>query len=169
MDRSQKEEMVAELNGVFQDASVIVVAEYSGLSVAEMTELRVKMHAAGANFKVTKNRLARLALDGTDYNSIGDLLKGPVGIAYSNDPVAAPKIASEFAKGNDKFILIGGAMGALELDVDGVKSLGSLPSLDELRGKLVGLIQAPATKVAGIVQAPASQLARVLAAKAAQG
>ena len=169
MDRSQKEDLVAELNGVFQEAAVVVVAEYSGLSVKEMTELRVKMHAAGANFKVTKNRLARLALDGTDYNSIGGLLKGPVGIAYSSDPVTAPKIASEYAKGNDKFILIGGAMGVTELDVNGVKSLASLPSLDELRGKLVGLIQAPATKIAGVLQAPAGQLARVLAAKAAQG
>lgn len=169
MDRSQKEELVAEMNGVFQEAAVVVVAEYSGLSVKEMTELRVKMHAAGATFKVTKNRLARLALDGTDYNSLVGLLKGPVGIAYSDDPVSAPKIASEFAKGNDKFILIGGAMGVTELDVDGVKSLASLPSLDELRGKLVGLIQAPATKIAGVVQAPAGQLARVLAAKAAQG
>lgn len=169
MDRSQKEDLVAEMNGVFNDAAVIVVAEYSGLSVKEMTELRVKMHAAGATFKVTKNRLARLALDGTDYASLAGLLKGPVGIAYSSDPVAAPKIASEYAKGNDKFILIGGAMGVTELDIDGVKSLASLPSLDELRGKLVGLIQAPATKIAGVLQAPAGQLARVLAAKAAQG
>ncbi|MCF8467707.1 MAG: 50S ribosomal protein L10 [Sneathiella sp.] len=169
MDRSQKEALVAELNGVFNDAAVVVVAEYSGLTVAEMTNLRVKMRAAGASFKVTKNRLARLALDGTDYNSLSAKLKGPVGIAYSSDPVAAPKVAMDYAKGNEKFVIIGGAMGATELDPAGVKSLASLPSLDELRGKLVGLLQAPATKIAGVLQAPASQLARVLAAKAAQG
>ncbi|MFC4273521.1 50S ribosomal protein L10 [Sneathiella chungangensis] len=169
MDRSQKEAVVAELNGVFNDAAVVVVAEYSGLTVAEMTELRVKMRDAGASFKVTKNRLARLALDGTDYSSLSSKLKGPVGIAYSSDPVAAPKVATDYAKGNEKFIVIGGAMGATELDPAGVKSLASMPSLDELRGKLIGLIQAPATKIAGVLQAPAGQLARVLAAKAEQG
>ncbi len=169
MDRSQKEALVAEMNGVFNDAAVVVVAEYSGLTVAEMTDLRVKMRDAGANFKVTKNRLTRLALDGTDYNSLSDKLKGPVGIAYSSDPVAAPKVVMDYAKGNDKFVVIGGAMGTTELDPTAVKSLASLPSLDELRGKLVGLLQAPATKIAGVVAAPASQLARVLSAKAEQG
>jgi|TARA_R110002072_G_scaffold51490_5_gene138209 large subunit ribosomal protein L10 len=169
VDRSQKEAVVAELNGVFNDAAVVVIAEYSGLTVTEMTDLRVKMRQAGASFKVTKNRLARLALDGTDYGSLSAKLKGPVGIAYSSDPVVAPKVATDFAKGNDKFIVIGGAMGATELDAAGVKSLASLPSLDELRGKLIGLVQAPATKVAGVLQAPAAQLARVMSAKAAQG
>ena len=169
MDRSQKEALVAEMNGVFNEAGVVVVAEYSGLTVAEMTALRVKMLEAGATFKVTKNRLTRLALDGTDYGSLADKLKGPVGIAYSEDPVAAPKVVTEFAKENDKFVVLGGAMGATELDASGVKSLASLPSLDELRGKLVGLLQAPATKIAGVVQAPAGQLARVLSAKAEQG
>lgn len=169
MDRSQKEAVVAELNGVFNEAAVVVVAEYSGLTVAQMTELRVKMRDAGASFKVTKNRLARLALDGTDYGSLSEKLKGPVGIAYSDDPVAAPKVVTDYAKGNEKFVVIGGAMGATELDPAGVKSLASLPSLDELRGKLVGLLQAPATKIAGVMQAPAGQLARVLAAKAEQG
>ena len=169
MDRSQKEALVAEMNGVFNEAGVVVVAEYSGLTVAEMTALRVKMLEAGATFKVTKNRLTRLALDGTDYGSLSDKLKGPVGIAYSSDPVAAPKVVTEFAKENDKFVVVGGAMGATELDANGVKSLASLPSLDELRGKLVGLLQAPATKIAGVVQAPAGQLARVLSAKAEQG
>jgi len=169
VDRSQKEALVAEMNGVFTEAGVVVVAEYSGLTVAEMTNLRVKMREAGANFKVTKNRLTRLALDGTDYGSLSEKLKGPVGIAYSSDPVAAPKAAQDFAKENDKFVVIGGAMGATELDADGVKSLASLPSLDSLRGKLVGLLQAPATKIAGVVQAPAGQLARVLSAKAEQG
>ena len=169
MDRLQKEALVTEMKGVFSEASVVVDAQYSGLTVAEMTDLRTKMHEAGATFKVTKNRLARLALDGTEYGSLSDKLKGPVGIAYSSDPVVAPKIASDFAKGNEKFIVMGGAMGSTELDADGVKSLASLPSLDELRGKLVGLLQAPATKVAAVVQAPASQLARVLSAKAEQG
>ena len=169
MDRSQKEVVVTELNGVFNEAAVVVVAEYSGLTVAEMTDLRVKMLDAGASFKVTKNRLARLALDGTDYSSLSGKLQGPVGIAYSSDPVAAPKVATDYAKGNDKFIVIGGAMGVTELDPDGIKSLASLPSLDELRGKLVGLLQAPATKIAGVLQAPAGQLARVLSAKAEQG
>ena len=169
MDRSQKEAVVAEMNDVFTNAGVVVVAQYSGLTVAEMTEMRVKMREAGASFKVTKNRLARLALEGTDYGSLSDKLKGPVGIAYSDDPVVAPKVVTEYAKANDKLIVLGGAMGETELDADGVKSLASLPSLDELRGKLVGLIQAPATKVAGVIQAPASQLARVLSAKAEQG
>ncbi|MDF2367914.1 50S ribosomal protein L10 [Sneathiella sp.] len=169
MDRSQKEAVVTELKGVFNEAAVVVVAEYSGLTVAQMTELRVKMLDAGASFKVTKNRLARLALDGTDYGSLSEKLKGPVGIAYSSDPVAAPKVVMDYAKGNEKFVVIGGAMGTTELDPAGVKSLASLPSLDELRGKLVGLLQAPATKIAGVLQAPAGQLARVLAAKAEQG
>ena len=169
MDRSQKEAVVAEMNDVFTNAGVVVVAQYSGLTVAEMTEMRVKMRDAGATFKVTKNRLARLALEGTDYGSLSDKLKGPVGIAFSDDPVVAPKVVTEYAKANDKLIVLGGAMGETELDADGVKSLASLPSLDELRGKLVGLVQAPATKIAGVVQAPASQLARVLSAKAEQG
>lgn len=169
MDRSQKEAVVAEMNDVFTNAGVVVVAQYSGLTVAEMTEMRVKMREAGASFKVTKNRLARLALEGTDYGSLSDKLKGPVGIAFSDDPVVAPKVVTEYAKANDKLIVLGGAMGETELDADGVKSLASLPSLDELRGKLVGLVQAPATKIAGVVQAPASQLARVLSAKAEQG
>lgn len=169
MDRLQKEALVAELHDLFTNAGVVVVAQYSGLTVAEMTAMRVKMREAGASFKVTKNRLARLALEGTDYGSLSDKLKGPVGIAYSDDPVVAPKVVTEYAKANDKLIVLGGAMGETELDADGVKSLASLPSLDELRGKLVGLIQAPATKVAGVIQAPASQLARVLSAKAEQG
>lgn len=169
MDRSQKEALVAEMNDVFTNAGVVVVAQYSGLTVAEMTEMRVKMREAGASFKVTKNRLARLALEGTDYSSLSDKLKGPIGIAYSDDPVVAPKVVTAYAKANDKLIVLGGAMGETELDAEGVKSLASLPSLDELRGKLVGLLQAPATKVAGVVQAPASQLARVLSAKAEQG
>lgn len=169
MNRAQKAELVAELNKVFQDAESVVVTHYSGLSVAEVTDLRRKMSEAGASFKVAKNRLARLALEGTEYGSLSDMLTGPTAIAYSSDPVAAAKVAVDFAKGNEKLVIVGGAMGATALDADGVKALASMPSLDELRGKLVGLIQAPATKVAGVVQAPAGQLARVLGAYAQQG
>jgi large subunit ribosomal protein L10 len=169
VNRAQKAELVAELNKVFQDAESVVVTHYSGLSVAEVTDLRRKMSEAGASFKVAKNRLARLALEGTEYGSLSDMLTGPTAIAYSSDPVAAAKVAVDFAKGNEKLVIVGGAMGATALDADGVKALASMPSLDELRGKLVGLIQAPATKVAGVVQAPAGQLARVLGAYAQQG
>jgi len=169
VDRAEKKELVAELNGVFKENSVVVVAQYSGLTVANMEALRKNMRAAGAKVQVAKNRLAKIALDGTDVASIAPLLKGPTGIAYSNDPVAAAKVASEFAKKNDKFVILGGAMGETALNVEGVKALATLPSLDELRGKIVGLIQAPATKVAGVLAAPAGQLARVLAAKAKQG
>ena len=166
MDRAQKREAVAELNEVFSNASSVVVTHYSGLNVAEISDLRRQMRAAGATFKVTKNRLTKLALDGTPYAPISDLFAGPTAIAYSDDPVAPAKVAVDFAKGNDKLVVLGGAMGDSQLDVDGVKALASLPSLDELRGKLIGLIQAPATKVAGVVQAPAGQLARLLQAYA---
>lgn len=169
MERAQKREVVAELNQVLAKTQVVVVTRNDGLTVAQVTELRRAMKAAGASFKVSKNRLTRLALEGTKYGSISTLLKGPTGIAYSNDPVAAAKVASEFAKKNDKFVILGGAMGETALNVEGVKALATLPSLDELRGKIVGLIQAPATKVAGVLAAPAGQLARVLAAKAKQG
>ncbi len=165
MDRAQKREAVAELNEVFANTSSVVVTHYSGLNVAEISDLRRQMRAAGATFKVTKNRLTKLALDGTQYASISDLFTGPTAIAFSDDPVAPAKVAVDFAKGNDKLVVLGGAMGDNHLDVDGVKALASLPSLDELRGKLVGLLQAPATKLAGVVQAPASQLARVLSAQ----
>ncbi len=169
MERAQKREVVASLNAALAKTQVVVVARNDGLTVAQVTELRRQMRAAGATFKVSKNRLTRLALEGTKYGSISNLLKGPTGIAYSDDPVAAAKAASEFAKKNDKFVLLGGAMGDTALNVDGVKALASLPSLDELRGKIVGLLKAPATKVAGVLAAPAGQLARVLAAKAKQG
>jgi len=164
MDKAQKSEMVGKLEGLFDDAGVVVVTHYSGLTVAEMTTLRTQLREAGAKFKVVKNRLVKLALTGRDGEAAADLFTGPIGIAYSDDPVAAPKAAVDFAKQNDKLVLIGGWMGATILDDTGVKSLASLPSLDQLRGKLVGLIQAPATKIAGVVQAPASQLARVLKA-----
>ena len=166
MDRAQKTEFVAELNRTFSEVGVVVVTRNHGLTVAQSTALRGKMRDAGATYKVSKNKLAKIALDGTDYLSIGDMLTGPVGLASSIDPVAAAKVAVDFAKTNDKFEIVGGAMGATALDVAGVQALATLPSLDELRAKIVGLIVAPATKIATIAQAPAAQLARVLAAYA---
>jgi large subunit ribosomal protein L10 len=153
---------------VFKAANVVVVAHYSGLTVAQMQNLRRQMRQAGATVKVAKNRLAKIALDGTDVASIGSLLKGPTLIAYSGDPVAAPKAAVDFAKGHERFVILGGAMGKTALNPDGVKALASLPSLDELRAKLVGLIQAPATKIAQVVTAPAAKVARVVQAYASK-
>lgn len=166
MDRAAKGELVKSLNSVFDKAGVVVVAHYSGLSVADMQILRRQMMQAGATVKVAKNRLAKIALDGTDVASIADLLKGPTVIAYSDDPVAAPKAAVEFSKANNKLVILGGAMGTTALNADGVKALASLPSLDELRAKLVGLVQAPATKIARVVNAPATKVARVFGAYA---
>ena len=168
MDRARKEELVGELNGAFADAALVVVTHQSGLTVAESTELRRRMREAGASFRVTKNRLVKLALVGTPYEGISDLFEGPTAIAYSDDPVAAARVAVNFAKDNDKLIVVGGAMADNRLDEAGVKALATLPSRDELRGQLIGLINAPATKVAGVLQAPAGQVARVLSAYAAQ-
>jgi large subunit ribosomal protein L10 len=168
VDRAAKQEQVTALNGVFKDASVVVVAHYSGLTVAQMQTLRKQMRQAGAAVKVAKNRLAKIALEGTDVASIAPLLKGPTLIAFSNDPVAAPKVASDFAKAHEKFVILGGAMGKTTLDLNGVKQLASLPSLDELRAKIVGLIQAPATKIAQLVNAPAAKVARVVQAYASK-
>src|SRR5437762_9807361 len=161
--------MVATLNGVFKSTAVVVVARNSGLTVAQMQNLRKQMKHAGATVKVTKNRLAKIALEGTDAAAIVPLLKGPTLIAYSGDPIAAPKVAADFAKGHEKFVILGGAMGKTSLDVNGVKALAALPSLDELRAKIVGLIQAPATKIARVVGAPATKLARVVQAYANKG
>ncbi|KQM94827.1 50S ribosomal protein L10 [Sphingomonas sp. Leaf226] len=166
MDRDQKTAAVAELNRTFSEVGVVVVTRNLGLTVSQSTVLRNKMRDAGATYKVSKNKLAKIAMDGTDYSSLGDMLTGPVGLASSIDPVAAAKVAVEFAKTNDKFEIVGGAMGATTLDVDGVKALATLPSLDELRAKILGLMVAPATKLATITQAPAAQLARVLSAYA---
>ena len=167
MDRSQKADLVAELKSVFAETGVVVVTRNHGLTVDQSSELRNKMRDAGAQFKVAKNRLAKLALDGSQYQPIGDLLSGPTALATSSDPVAAAKVAVEFAKETDKFEILGGAMGETVLDVNGIKALAELPSLDELRGKIVGLIQAPATKIAQISKEPAGLLARVMSAKAA--
>lgn len=164
MDRSQKEKQVEELREIFAGAQLLVLAQQSGLSVAEATDLRAKMREAGARFKVTKNRLARLAIEGTKFAELAEQFKGPTAIAYSEDPVAAAKVAVNFAKDNDKLVIIGGALNEKVLEVGEVDNLAKLPSLDELRGKLVGLLQAPATKVAGVLQAPAGQLARVFGA-----
>jgi large subunit ribosomal protein L10 len=166
VDRAEKKQAVAALNEVFAKTPVVVVAHYSGLTVAQMQKLRKQAREAGASVQVAKNRLAKIALDGTSVASIGPLLKGPTLIAYSDDPVAAPKVAAAFAKDHDKFVILGGALGATTLDVNGVKSLATLPSLDELRAKLVGLIQAPATKLAQLTTAPAGKLARVVQAYA---
>jgi large subunit ribosomal protein L10 len=168
MDRAEKAASVASLQEVFNAASVVVVCHYSGLTVAQMSKLRRQMQTAGASVKVAKNRLAKIALEGTDVASIGTLLKGPTLLAYSGDPVAAAKVASDFAKTNDKLVILGGAMGKTVLDPNAVKQLASLPSLDELRAKIVGLIQAPATKIAQIVTAPAAKVARVFGAYAAK-
>jgi large subunit ribosomal protein L10 len=166
VDRAEKKEFVSTLNGVFSKTSVVVVAHYSGLTVAQMQKLRKEMKSAGATVQVAKNRLAKIALDGTDVASIGALMKGPTLIAYSDDPVAAPKVAVAFAKDHDKLVILGGAMGTTALNPDGVKALATMPSLDEMRAKLIGLIQAPATKIAQLSTAPAAKLARVFKAYA---
>ena len=168
MDRAAKKELVTTLNSAFAGTNVVVVAHYSGLTVAQMQTLRKQMKLAGASVKVAKNRLARIALEGTDVASIAPLLIGPTVIAFSKDPVAAPKVASDFAKTHEKFVILGGAMGKTALDVNAVKQLASLPSLDELRAKVIGLIQAPATKIAQVVNAPAAKLARVVQAYASK-
>ncbi len=168
MDRAEKKEAVADLHEVFEKASVVVVAHYSGLTVAQMQRLRKQMRAAGASVQVAKNRLAQIALKGTDVASIGPLLKGPTLIAYSADPVAAAKAAVAFAKDHEKFVVLGGAMGKTALDLKGVQALATMPSLDELRAKLLGLITAPATKIAQLVPAPAAKVARVISAYASK-
>ena len=168
MDRAQKAEAVAELKRTFSEVGVVVVTRNHGLTVAQSTQLRNKMREAGASYKVSKNKLAKIALDGTDYLSLGDMLTGPVGLASSIDPVAAAKVVVDFAKTNDKLEIVGGAMGATALNVEGVKALATMPSLDELRAKIVGLVQAPAQKLASITQAPAGQLARVFGAYGAK-
>jgi large subunit ribosomal protein L10 len=168
MDRSQKADLVTELKQVFTETSVVVITRNLGLTVAQSTDLRLKMRDAGAQFKVTKNRLALIALEGSKYSPIGDLLTGPTALATSIDPVAAAKVAVDFAKTNDRFEIVGGAMGETILDVAGIKALAALPSLNELRASLVGLIQAPASKIARTVSEPGAQLARVFGAYAAK-
>lgn len=169
MDRSEKSSLVSSLRERFDGATLVVVTRQSGLTVAESTDLRRKMLQAGASYKVTKNRLTRLALEGTQFTKLADLFTGPTAIATSTDPVAAAKVAVDFAKTNEKLTIVGGALNDQVLDADGIKALATLPSLDALRGKLLGMIQTPATRIAGVLQAPAGQLARVLRAKADKG
>jgi large subunit ribosomal protein L10 len=169
VDRTQKEKLVASLNQALSATVAVVVTRQSGLTVAEATRLRRRMREAGASFKVTKNRLARLALKGTPFEGLAPMFTGPTAIAWSQDPVAAAKAAVEFAKTNEKLVIVGGALGAKALDVAGVQALATMPSLDELRARLLALLQTPATRIAGVLQAPAGQLARVLKARAEKG
>ena len=155
MDRTQKEELVASFNDAFSGATLVVVTSQKGLTVAQSTELRQEMRKAGAHFKVTKNRLTRLALEGTKFEHLSGLFKGPTAIAYSQDPVAAARVAVKFADDYETFEVLGGGLSEQALDVSGVNALAKLPSLDELRGKLVGMIQTPATRIAGVTRAPA--------------
>lgn len=168
MDRSQKEALVASLKQIFGEGTLVVVTQQTGMTVAEASDLRSKMREAGASYKVTKNRLTRLALEGTKFEALQSLFTGPTAIAVSDDPVAAAKVCVEFAKGNEKLIVVGGALESQMLDKSGIEALAKLPSLDELRGKLIGVLQAPATKLAGVTQAPAAQLARVFSAYGSQ-
>lgn len=166
VNRTEKREFVTWLNEAFRKSGSVIVAHYSGLTVSQMNELRSKMGEAGGAVKVAKNRLAKIALQGTESEAIVNLFTGQTLIAYSEDPITAPRVAVDFAKNNDKFVILGGSMGATSLDVDAVKSLASLPSLNELRAKLVGMISTPATRIAQVVNAPAGQVARVIGAYA---
>lgn len=169
MERTQKTEWVADMHGNFLNAGILLVVQYKGLTVAEMTDLRGRVRAAGAGFKVTKNRLTKIALKETKYyDSLAGLFVGPTAVAYAEDPVAAAKVLADFAKDKEKLVLVGGAFGETVLDASGIQELAKLPSLDELRAKIVGLLQAPATKIAGVLQAPAGQVARVMGAYAAK-
>ncbi len=161
MSRAQKEAEIKELHERFANDEMVVVTHYSGLTVGELSELRSDLRKEGASFKVTKNSLAKLAIKGTQFEPLSDMFTGPTGVASSQDPVAAAKIAHKFAKGNDKLIILGGALGKEILDVKGVEALAKLPSLDEVRSKLVGLLVAAPTKLAGIMQAPARELVGV--------
>ena len=166
MDRSQKQKVIDSLHDTLRQTELVVVTQQAGMTVAEVTNLRRQMREAGASFKVTKNRLARRALEGTKFAKLAPLFKGPTAVAYSTDPVAAAKVAVSYANANEKLTIVGGAMGDTLLDSNGVKALATLPSLNELRGRLVGLLQTPATRLAQVLQAPAGQLARVVGAYA---
>jgi len=167
MDRAQKAEWIDDLKGVFANSAAVVVTHYQGLTVAEMNDLRGRLRKEGASFQVVKNRLAQKALNGAG-ETAGALFKGPVGIAYAADPVSAAKVTTQYAKDNDKFKIVGALMGEVVLDTKGVEALSKLPSLDQIRSQLIGLINAPATRIAGVLQAPAAQLARVFSAYAAK-
>ena len=166
MDRVQKQKLVETLQQDLADTACVVVTHQTGLTVAEATQLRRQMRSAGARYRVTKNRLARRALDGTPFAPLTPLFSGPTAIAFSRDPVAAAKVAVEFANRNDKLTIIGGGLSGQLIDAAGVKELALLPGIDELRGKILGLLVAPATRLARVLQAPAGRVARVLAAHA---
>ena len=169
MNRAQKEQEIKDLNVRFEESEVVVLTHYSGLTVKQMADLRGKLREEGAYFKVTKNTLAKRALKGTQYEQLEGMFSGPTGVATSQDPVAAAKAAQAFAKDNDKLVILGGAMGEIMLDADAVKQLASLPSLDELRSKIVGLLVAPATQVARVLQAPAQAMVGVTKAYSEKG
>ncbi len=168
MLRAEKAQVIDELSAVFDEAGVVVVTHYKGLTVAELSDLRTRSRAVGATFRVTKNKLAQRALDGTPFAPVSELFKGPTAIAFSKDPTSAPKIVAEFAKKNEKLQIVGGGLSGTLLDAASVRALAELPSLDELRGKLIGLLNAPASRLVGLLQAPGGQVARVLAARAEQ-
>jgi large subunit ribosomal protein L10 len=169
VDRAEKRELVSTLNEAWKGTGVMVVAHYKGMTVAEMTEFRKRVKEAGGAVKVSKNRLAKLALKDTDAEGISDLLKGQTCVAYSEDPISAAKVSVKYSKENEKLVILGGAMGKTMMDVNAVKALADLPSLDELRATLIGLLQAPASKIARILKEPGAQLARILQAKSATG
>jgi large subunit ribosomal protein L10 len=166
VDRAQKQQLTSSLHEDLSGTTCVVVTHQTGLTVAEVTELRRQMRSAGARYRVTKNRLARRALDGTPFEGLVPLFSGPTAIAFSQDPVAAAKAAVAYANRNAKLTIVGGGLQGQVLDEAAVKALATLPSLDELRGKIIGLVQAPATKIAGVLAAPGGQLARVLNAYA---
>jgi len=168
VDRAAKSELVTALNTVLKDTGLVVVAHYAGMTVAQMTDYRQRIKEAGGKVKVAKNRLAKLALKDTSYEPIADLFKGQTCLAYSKDPIAAARVSVNYAKGNEKLVILGGAMGATVLDAKAVRALADLPSLDELRAKLIGLLNAPATKIARTVKEPGAKLARVIQAKASK-
>lgn len=169
MNRTEKKALVASLSDVFAQTSMVVVTRNSGLTVANVTDLRRKVRAVGANYRVVKNRLAVLALEGSRFSGIVPILKGPTALAWAEDPVVVAKVIVDFAKTNDKIEILGGSLGTQVLDVSGIKALAELPSLDVLRAQLVGLVSTPATRVATLSQAPAAQLARVFGAYARTG
>lgn len=169
MTRAAKQEWVGDANSIFGESEVVLITQYQGMTVAQMSDLRSKVREAGASFLVTKNRLAKLALDGTAYESLKDQFAGPTAICFGMEPASAAKVIATFAKGNEKLQLVGGAFGTHLLDAEGIKQLATMPSLDELRGKIVALLNTPATRIAGVLQAPAGQLARVFGAYAASG
>jgi len=168
VDRTEKSELVSEYRQLFTNSALVVVTHYTGMTVSEMTDFRGKLRKAGANYKVSKNRLTRIALEDTSFKGIADLCTGPTGIAFSVDPIAAAKVAVDYAKTNEKLVILGGAFNGQVLDVKGITTLATLPSLDELRAKILGMIQTPATRIAGILQAPAGQVARVIGAYGAK-